>query len=302
MGSSFFANANIYFKTATNHIKQKPEYAILVPYLYTLTFMKHPLEERPQSSERFSGFITEEDTKELLEIHPFIEQELKKDGINPKDIEILYFTNKNGYPDNYGATFNHTLLVCKADFHKAHLVKKNWPVIYDIYPDGKRIETWNNKNWTQKDIDNTRNKIRANLYHEFGHLKNNDSKKQIIANATIPLLNFYSSSYFLNKIGNRIPSKTLLAGVYLANTFQLYATNKMLSLMYSRHLEKRADNNIPNDKELLKAQIKYFDDREKLYPQNQHKLRLAYWWNEDHPTDRSRKEAAVKRLKLLEKK
>jgi len=152
------------------------------------------------------------------------------------------------------------------------------------------------KNALKEQNEQQLNVAKAILAHEHNHIKNNDYAYKMLAHSTIPIISFTAietaatmkpfQSFILQQL-IKVPSGLL------ALTISLTALNAL-----SRHREQRADDQIPNNLDLLIGLKTDFEKQKKRETKEDNLIQKIF---SSHPSWEHRIEKLNQRIALLEK-
>lgn len=157
-----------------------------------------------------------------------------------------------------------------------------------------------------KKLEQYLNVHRATLYHEITHYEKNDPLHDMVMSLGLTGGLAYGSYKLTGLIPSSLKSKVLLfLGI---NAIAQHILRPLIFGAYSRAIEKRADEGIPNQKEILQA-ICHFCKEEMLYKQEQQKemtsvqrfCKFITSWFNTHSSYEQRYIRFKQRLNALEK-
>jgi hypothetical protein len=97
------------------------------------------------------------------------------------------------------------------------------------------------------------NELRASLSHEMSHLENNDSVKAMSIGFTMPFITHFLSKKIATLTNLKITNFALKNSLKVLSGFGKLAINVFPIWAYSSYAEKKADENVINDIEILEG-------------------------------------------------
>jgi len=161
----------------------------------------------------------------------------------------------------------------------------------------------------------TLNKWRAVMQHEATHIKNNDLFWRSIADFTMPIITHALLQLIWHLISSNTKRDLPLTWpekqhVKIITAIYKFITTYCIRMAIYRYQEKRADNGVVNDINLLNGMKSFLNDIEQIIIKNHGNIspieyKLTRWINnfaEEHPLISNRIKKIDQRITLLEKK
>ena len=104
---------------------------------------------------------------------------------------------------------------------------------------------------------NMLNRWKGILWHEYGHYKNKDLQRILLASATLPFAIYLGTQLILPRMKSVVYSTSFVMQQFkkLAGGIGNLLTSQSLLQAYRKHREQEADNFIPNDPDVLQGLI-----------------------------------------------
>jgi hypothetical protein len=163
-------------------------------------------------------------------------------------------------------------------------------------------------NWISKPFETEYNELRGSLSHEISHLKNHDTEKALTIGFATPFIIYLGSKKIMSLANLAISNFALRNGLKIISGFGNLVVSKLSEWGYSNFSEKNADENVPNDIEILKGsarKFKKYAELEKKYADEIHEINLSWYerliklpdTHEDHSKRAQRFEERLAQLK-----
>lgn len=264
-------------------------------------------------------------------VKEFVHTELRNSGLNnPESVSILLLDKYEASRREIHVPGEQLATILKEKKERKFETNDDFSVlledlksvhVFDVYKEAfehnfSTNATHMNKRFA-KELDHQYACARGAIAHEAGHIKNSGKERPVdilidtvLKAPVVAALVTCSATYFIQDKEEKDFFQRMCSASLRASSHALLAMT-LLSNAYSRTKERRADDNVPNDIELLRAQQEYFrrahrDAGNRLNNGNAHLtdvLDTAPVINAfvgDHPTHKEREENFKKRADGLE--